>query len=52
MLMIKQQIQLLLETGTCHNREIGQNINLNKIKNRNLNKIKKIQNYFFKKDIN
>nr|DAP76842.1 MAG TPA: hypothetical protein [Caudoviricetes sp.] len=27
-------------TGTCHNREIGQNINLNKIKNINLNKIK------------
>nr|DAO33865.1 MAG TPA: hypothetical protein [Caudoviricetes sp.] len=27
-------------TGTCHNREIGQNINLNKIKNINLNKIR------------
>nr|DAY35432.1 MAG TPA: hypothetical protein [Caudoviricetes sp.] len=32
MLMINQQVQLLLATGTCHNREIGQNINLNKIK--------------------
>nr|DAF98499.1 MAG TPA: hypothetical protein [Siphoviridae sp. ctJgf18] len=30
--MIEQQVQLLLATGTCHNQEIGQNTNLNKVK--------------------
>lgn len=37
MLMINQQVQLLLATEICHNREIGQNIDL---------KIKNILNYF------
>lgn len=41
MLMIKQQVQLLLETGTCHNREIGQSTELEETKKEKLY-------YFFK----